>query len=202
MSAKPVSKIEVAPVSNDDSFKLILVAGQFLNSGNNGVSKPLLVCLYVVNARDWQLPLTRDQGNCIEKKSDADLFHTARVILAPGKTQEVILPMKSGSQNWLIVNPDYSQNLIDHTPQKSLMTSNVSRVIMLGEHTKQANVPIKRGTQNSSDPYFRSNKKLEKLEKLENLVKNGSVDSKLKKKHESITRLKNMTSSGLLLVNN
>jgi hypothetical protein len=70
---------------------------------------------------------------------------------------------------------------------------------MLGEHTKQANTPIKRGTQNSSDAYFRSDKKSEKLE---NLVKNGSVDSKLKKKHESITRLKNMTSSGLLLVNN
>ena len=199
MTTKPVSKIEVTPVSNDEYLKLTLMAGQFLNAGKNGISRPLQVCLYVVNARDWQLPLTREQGKCVDNKSDMQLFHTERVFLAPGKTQDVILPMKPGQSNWLIVNPDYSQNLMEFTPQKSLMNSNVSMLIMLGDHTKQTNTPVQRTAQNVSDRGLRSDKNLFKID---NSIKNGIIDSRLIKKKESIPRLKNTTSSSVLLINN
>lgn len=111
------SKYEILNIEKSSQpFSLTLYGGGALNRSEQGVARPVQICIYVVKGRKWFPPLVKEQSTCMEKTLESNLIFTSRILLAPHEARLVDLDLNFKDDCWIVLDADFSKPSNDYAP--------------------------------------------------------------------------------------
>lgn len=111
------NKVLITDIKDKDkiqrSLNLTIISLKKLNSDSKGFSKPVQICVYLVEGSEWHPTTLREQSKCVE---DEKIKKFSRFVISSNEYRDLFFELSHNINYLLVIDADFTNPSLNYKP--------------------------------------------------------------------------------------